>query len=576
LHIPKKRLSIQLRLHRKHLSSMAETLEKPDKRDSGITTDEGETKNLYENDLEAEAVNLSQLSSQSSTGPPIEPNVITRVLTRLSRRQTKQIPLMGGGRDYPPPLPDRDPYRVDFDGPDDPIHPYNWPFKQKAIIVAALGFSTLTVVWGSAVFSNAIPFVCEEFHVSSEVGVLTISLYVLGFASGPVMWAPISELYGRKLPIVLSMLGVTVFSFGTATAKDLQTIMLTRFFCGFIGAGPVAVVAAAFADMFNNETRGKAIATFSLMVFCGPILAPVVGGFIAYSYLGWRWTEYITGIMGALSLIASIFLYEESYHPIILVNKARELRRQTGNWGIYASHELIEFNGSELITNNLSRPIAMLFSEPILFLMSLYSAFIYGILYTFLEAYPIVFEGYNFKKGIVELPYIGMFIGMVGSAGTIILFFEPKYIEKVKENGWRPVPEARLPPMMLGAVLFPIGVFWFTWSGNYPDKVHWAVPTVSGLFSGFGFVSIFLPSMNYVIDSYLKFAASAMAANTFLRSSFGAAFPLFASIMFHNLGINWAGTLIGCIAILLVPIPFLFAKFGKSLRRRSKFAFDLS
>lgn len=520
---------------------------------------------------------LTRSASHISVESWQEQDIVTRVLSGVSRKSLGPIPSMGGGRDYPPPLPERDPYRVDFGGPADPRHPHNWPIRRKVVIAGTLGFTTLTVAWGSAIFSSAVPFICEEFHIGEVVGVLTISLYVLGFASGPIIWAPLSELYGRKMPVLVSMFGFTIFSFAVAAAKDIQTIMLCRFFSGFIGAGPFAVVGAAFADMFGNETRGKAIAIFSLMVFCGPILAPVVGGFISYSKLGWRWTEYITGIMGALSVVLDVFLYQESYHPIILVYKAREIRTRTGNWGVYAPHEQIEFNGSEIVQNNLSRPLVMLFTEPILFLLTLYTAFIYGLLYLFLEAYPIVFgEAYGFKAGRIELPYIGLLIGMVIAAIVIVFFFEPRYIERVKQRGWKPVPEARLPPMMVGAIVFPIGIFWFTWSGNYPDHVSWAVPTVSGLFSGYGLLSIFLPSMNYIIDSYLMFAASAIAGNTFLRSSFGAAFPLFATAMFHNLGINWAGTVLGCIAVALVPIPFLFARYGEKIRQRSKFAFDLS
>lgn len=528
-------------------------------------------------DIERDGVQpLSRVSTEMSIESRQEQDIITRIITGGTSRSRGPIPSMGGGKDYPPLLPDRDPYRVDFDGPGDPTHPHNWPLKRKLIIGGCLGFTTLTVAWGSAVFASAVPFICEQFHVGEVVGILTISLYVLGFASGPVIWAPLSELYGRKMPVVVSMFGFTIFSFGTATAKDLQTIMLCRFFAGFIGAGPLAVVAAAFADMFNNETRGSAIIIFSVMVFCGPILAPVVGGFIANSYLGWRWTEYITGIMGALAVILDIFFYHESYHPIILLRKAREIRQRTGNWGVYAPHELVEFDVSDLVQKNLSRPLIMLFTEPILFLITIYTAFIYGLLYLFLEAYPIVFgEAYQFKKGKIELPYIGLLLGMVIAAVVTLFVFEPRYVKKVKANNWKPVPEARLVPMVVGGIAFPIGIFWFTWSGNYPDKVHWAVPTVSGLFSGYGLLSIFLPSMNYIIDSYLMFAASAIAGNSFLRSSFGAAFPLFATAMFHNLGINWAGTVLGCIAVALIPIPFLFMKYGKRIRQRSKFAFDL-
>lgn len=515
---------------------------------------------------------LSRTQTQSSR----DEDVVFRVLTQGSRKSNKPLPTMGGGRDYPPLLPDRDPYRVDFDGPDDPIHPHNWPLRRKIIICAALGFTTFTVAWGSAVYAAAVEGISREFHVGLVPAILGISLYVFGFASGPIMWAPMSELYGRKIPTIVSILGFTLFCFATATAKDFQTLVICRFFCGFFGAAPLVVVAAAFADMFNNEHRGIAVALFALMVFIGPLLAPVVGGFIANSYLGWRWTLYITGIMGSLALILDVFLYQETYHPIILSYKARELRQRTGNWGIYSKQDLVEVDLRDLVTKNLARPLRMLFTEPILFLITLYTAFIYGILYLLLEAYPIIFTGYGFKGGITELPYLSLIVGMIIAGLSLIFIFEPYYDRKLAENGGKIVPEARLLPMVTGGIAFPIGIFWFTWTGNYPHTVHWAAPTVSGIFTGYGLLAIFLPAINYLIDAYLLFAASALAGNTFMRSSFGAAFPLFATAMFKNMGINWAGTLIGCVAVVLAPVPICFWIFGKRLRVHSKFAFDLS
>jgi DHA1 family multidrug resistance protein-like MFS transporter len=130
--------------------------------------------------------------------------------------------------------------------------------------------------------------------------------------------------------------------------------------------------------------------------------------------------------------------------------------------------------------------------------------------------------------------------------------------------------------MIVGAIAFPVGIFWLTWSGNYYESVPWIVPTLSGLFTGFGLLTIFLCAINYIVDSYLFFAASALAGNTLLRSSFGAAFPLFADAMFKNLGTNWAGLVLGCIGSALAPVPFLFYKYGKRIRQKSKYAFDLT
>lgn len=173
-------------------------------------------------------------------------------------------------------------------------------------------------------------------------------------------------------------------------------------------------------------------------------------------------------------------------------------------------------------------------------------------------------------------------------AFIVIVSTNPRYVKKLESNNNIPVPEWRLPISMVGGVLFTGGLFWFGWSG-YSGSVHWigkasrvfaayvrsnkfTVPVLSGLLTGFGIFSIFLSLLNYLVDAYLMFAASAIAANTFMRSLFGGIFPLFATYMFNGMGIQWAATLLGCVALVLVPMPIVFYVFGKKIRAKSKFA----
>lgn len=496
----------------------------------------------------------------------------------LERAATSDEPLppMGGGRPYPPPLPSREQYTVLFDGPEDPLHPHNYTLATKLIYSGCAAYSALCLTIGSAMFSQTGPQLMEQFHIGTTVSVLTTSLYVCGFATGPILFGPLSELFGRKIVLIPSCLGYTCFSFAVATAKDIQTIMICRFFAGFIGGAPLVVSPAIMADLFLTKARGKAIAIFAMVLFGGPMMAPILSGFTVKNLeLGWRWVGYFCGITGSGALVTNILLLAETHHPLILVKKAEELRRRTGNWGIVAPHEEVSLSMKEIVEKNISRPLFMLFTEPILFAVTCYNAFIYGMLYLFLTAIPLVFAGkYHFVQGVSELPYISMLIGIL-AGGFVMIFFERKYGRAMDNNGGKPVPEERLPPMMIGGFFFAAGLFWLGWSGNYPDKVHWMVPTVAASFVGFGLILIFLPCLNYIIDCYLFLAASALAANTFLRSMFGAAFPLFARQMFQNLGINWALTLLGCLTCLMIPVPFLFYAYGKRMRERSKFAFVL-
>lgn len=419
-----------------------------------------------------------------------------------SRQTTKPLPNFGGGKPYPPALPPYEDYVVEYDGPDDPLHPQNWPMKKKAGFAVLLAYTSFCSTFTSSLFSASTTAVSQRFHVGSVVATLSTSLYVLGYAFGPLIWGPFSELQGRKLPICIGMFGFSVFCFGAATAFNLQTLLLCRFFTGFFGSCPLAVVAAIFADMFNNKQRGTAIVVFASTVFLGPMMGPFIGGYIQMSHLGWRWNLYVPGIMGSLATILNTFFLQETYAPIVLVSKASELRRRTKNWGIHAKQEEVEVDIKELMTKNFTRPLRLLVTEPIILLVTIYMSFIYGLLYLFLTAYPLVFRGvHGFNAGEAGLPFFGMIAGILLVA-TYIVLDGKNYNKKLEANNGIPIPEWRLIPVIIGGVLFSIGLFWFGWTG-YTKSIPWIVPALSGLLTGFGLLAIFIQLFNYIIDSYL-------------------------------------------------------------------------
>lgn len=215
---------------------------------------------------------------------------------------------------------------------------------------------------------------------------------------------------------------------------------------------------SVFADMFSNRTRGVAIAIFSATVFNGPLLGPMLGGFISKNdNLGWRWTQYIPAMMAFTAAILAFFFQKESYGPIILVNKAAELRRLTKNWGIHAKQDEVEVDFNELITKNIGRPLRILFTETIVLLITIYMSFLYGILYLSLTAYSIVFgQVHGFSLGVAGLPFMGLIVGV--SIGLVpVLLNNRSYVKKLDKNNNVPVPEWRLPPAMVGGISFAIG-----------------------------------------------------------------------------------------------------------------------
>ncbi|KAL3458961.1 major facilitator superfamily domain-containing protein [Aspergillus heterothallicus] len=477
---------------------------------------------------------------------------------------------MGAGKEYPPLLPDPEQFVVEFDGANDPLHPYNWTLLRRIFLVCILSYSTFANSFTSAVFSAAIGSVSEEFDIGREAASLGVTLFVLGFAAGPVAWAPMSEIIGRRWPVCIGIFGCGIFTIACATAKDVQTIMLTRFFAGLFAASPISIVPAVFADLFSTAQRGVVMSIFCMAVFVGPFAAPFVGGFIAMN-LGWRWIMYISAIMVFLGFVLVICFMDETYAPVILVHKAAVLRRQTHNWGIHAKQDEVEVTFIELVRNNFTRPLKMLATEPILLLVSLYISFVYGLMYALLGAYPVVFQGvYGMNMGVGGLAFIGIIIGEL-LGGVYVLCLQGSYKRKLDANNGQPIPEWRLTPAIVGSAAFSGGLFWFGWCG-YRADIHWMAPVASGLLTGFGIFCIFLQCFNYIVDCYPTLAASTIAANTILRSALGCAFPLFSRQMMENLGVQWAGTMLGCIGVIMIPIPVAFKVYGPWLRQKSNLA----
>lgn len=454
---------------------------------------------------------------------------------------------------------------VDFEGPDDPYRPMNWTFRKKAITTTLYGFTTMGATFSSSVYSPAVSEVSQVFGIGQEVSTLGISLLLLGFGLGPLLWAPLSEVYGRKPAVLIPTFIAAIFAFGGGAAKDVQTIMICRFFQGLFGSAPVTNTGGVLGDIWSAEQRGAAIVGYAMAVVGGPTLGPIVGGAICISSLGWRWTQYITGIFQMLILVLDMLILDESYPASLLVKKAQRLRHGTGNWALHARHEEWDVTLTELAQKYLIRPFQLL-TTPICFLVALYASFVYGILYASLAAFPIEFEevrGWN--KLVGSLPFLAMLLGVIlGSAAN--LFNQKFYLKRWKANNCNPVPEARLPPMMGGSVIFAAGLFVFAWTSQ--PQTFWLAPCIGIVLMGLGFFTIFQAALNYLIDTFQRYAASAVAANTFLRSIFAATFPLFISPMLHAMGIEWGVSVFGFIAAALIPIPYLFYIFGKRLRAR--------
>ena len=395
------------------------------------------------------------------------------------------------------------------------------------------------------------------------------------FAVGPLFWAPLSELYGRQVLFFFTYAVLTAFNAGAAGSQNIQTLIILRFFAGAFGSSPLTNAGGVIADMFPASQRGLAMSIFAVAPFMGPVLGPVVGGFVGQS-VGWRWVEGVMAIFTGCLWIIGTFFIPETYPPVLLRARAAELSTLTGR--VYRSQFDISRGSPPKLSKSLdialSRPWVLLIREPIVLLLSIYMAIIYGTLYMMFAAFPIVFqEERGWSEGIGGLAFIGVAVGMLAA----VIYTIPdnnRYIRAeatgMAKGARGAPPEARLPPSLLGSVFIPFGLFIFAWT-NYP-RIHWIVCIIFTAPFGFGMVLVFLSVMNYLIDAYTIYAASVLAANSVLRSLFGAIFPLFTTSMYHNLGIHWASSIPAFLALACVPFPFLFYKYGARIRMSCKFA----
>ncbi|EMC92415.1 hypothetical protein BAUCODRAFT_77726 [Baudoinia panamericana UAMH 10762] len=465
-------------------------------------------------------------------------------------------------------------FLVDWDGPNDPGNPHNMPQSRKWTITIVAALMTFVVSFGSSVFSTATTVTAEQFGVSEEVMILSVSLYVVGFACGPLVWGPLSEVFGRRIPLMIGMFGFLIFQIPVGVANNVATIFLARFFAAAFGAAPLAIVAGMYVDFWDPTMRAIATQAFAAAVFAGPATGPIVGEFtVKNEALGWRWTAWFTMIMGAVFFLVGLFVIPETLAPVLLKRKAARLRVETKNWALHSKSEEEPVSNKAIFRKYGLKPLLMIVREPILIIMTIYISLVYGILYLIFFAFPISYQyDRGFAFGTSSLPFIAIFVGVLIAccimAWETVAVFTPK-LKKAKKL----IPEERLPPMVAGGVVLVIGLFWFAWT-SYPSINPWP-QIISGAFIGCGIIMVFMPAVVYLVDVYLFDANSALAANGFVRAMVAAAFPLFSTYMYEKLGVQWATSLLGFIALALVPAPIFFYLYGKKIRSWSKFAFDL-
>lgn len=206
----------------------------------------------------------------------------------------------------------------------------------------------------------------------------------------------------------------------------------------------------------------------------------------------------------------------------------------------------------------------MLTRSPIVILSTFYISTAYVYLYFLLATFPTFFgERYGFSEGQIGLTYLGPGIGLI--AGQLIFgHLLDRHFEKQRN-----IPEDRLKILLPGNLLMAAGLFWYGWTAQ--AHTHWALPLAGTAVICLGVFCVGISTQSYLTDAFELFAASALAANTIVRSLLGAVLPLCAPALYGRLGYGWGNSLLGFIVLAFVPATALFIRFGEKMRLDARF-----
>ncbi|KAK9470593.1 major facilitator superfamily domain-containing protein [Dipodascopsis tothii] len=459
---------------------------------------------------------------------------------------------------------------VGWDDLQDTENPKNWTNMRKQTIFMIVVVSCFMIPVASTIFAPGAKYMAEEFHITSPaLKQLTISLYVLGFGCGPLLHAPLSELYGRKYVVACSNLLFVCLNVGCSEATSTVMFMIFRALSGILGCAGMVVGSGTISDIFRQEDIGSATAYFFLGPIAGPVLGPIVGGFVA-QHLGWRWTFRVILLFGAIITLLHVLLVPETNPAVLLERKAKKLNK------LHHRNDLISIIYSRSkkqapfhrLCSGIMRATKLLIFSPIVLLFAIYMSIAYAYLYVFLTTIPTVFSTkYGWSTSLTGLAYIGIGAGTLTAVLLLGKTNELIVRKLTVKNGGVHKPEFRLRPMIVGSVFLSIGMFWYGWSVQ--EHAFWLVVVLSFFCMGFGLLSSLIPIQAYLIDIYgpLGLAASATAALNFLRCTAAAFIPLGVPNLIATLDYGWGYSIFGFLGITVcTTMALLFNKYGSYVR----------
>ncbi|MCJ1419401.1 hypothetical protein MMC32_005756 [Xylographa parallela] len=462
---------------------------------------------------------------------------------------------------------------VTWDRPDDTENPKNWSFMARWQVTAISSAFTFISPVSTSMTAPALGTIGRDLNIDQAFEEsLTLSIFILANAFGPFLAGPLSEMYGRRP--VLQLFNLIYLAFNTACgfARTGPQLIVCRFFAGFGGSASTVIGAGVLGDVWRSEERGLSISIYTLITLLGPTIGPLLGGFIT-QYSSWRWTFWSVSILdGCIQLIATFF-FRETFAPIILGRRAKRMRKETGNSALHTKWERPDRTFARIAAAALARPFILLGTQPIFQCLALYIAYLSGLVYLALTTFPGLWvNNYHESISISGLNYLALAFGyIVGTqACTRLIDIVYRRLKTTRGKGTGQ-PEYRLPLLLPGALMVPVGLVWYGWSAE--KHLAWPMPDIGAAVFAAGVKVGLQCTQLYALDVYPTYAASASAGSMFLRSLFGFAFPLFAPYLYRTLDYGWGNSLLALIALGIgLPIPFLLWVYGPALRRRSPYS----
>ncbi|KAJ9223611.1 hypothetical protein DTO169C6_3963 [Paecilomyces variotii] len=458
---------------------------------------------------------------------------------------------------------------IDFD--ESIRHPHNWPNVQRWSILILNTLISLLVNLSTTIVAPLLETISAEFHMDPQVeGPLVMSSYVLTLALGPLLLAPFGELYGRVVLIQCGLLVYLVFNLACGFATTKAQLIAFRVLAG-IGSGAAPVVGIAMiSDCFRNDERGTALGVLNMAFILAAPLGAIVGGLAAQS-TSWRFIFFAPSIAAGLLVFVGLFVYHESYPPVILSRKKRQFQHD-GHLVCKTPYDDRHPTIADLYYKTIIRPVYFLTTQPIIQVLSLYTGYIYGLTYLIFSTFTSLWEQqYHETASIASLHYIaagiGYFIGIV----ACILFADRIYRGLKGKNNDIGRPEFRIPMMSVSAILIPTSLFWYGWTAQ--EHIQWVVPNLAIVLTMCGCTIVFQCTTAYCIEAYPLYAASASAASFLCRGLCAFGFPLFAPSLYARLGYGWGDSILGFVALIISGlVPVMLWKFGVRLRKISSYA----